>query len=222
MSYGSFNAQDFKPNNGGSSMHPIGIFAGTISNAEILPTKEGDGGYYAVTMKSNVGEVVMRYNLWNQNSQAVEIARGQLSALCHAINFYQLNFDTDGGRALVGAPVMFKVDAQLVPSDPNDKRSVKVSSPTLTQVTKVYSSAGVDPSAPSSAPVVPTEGAATQPQPAAPAAPAPAPFPQTTPAPAPSPAPASAAAPAPAPSWQQGASPALAAGATAKPPWQTN
>lgn len=215
MQYGSFNAQEFQPNNGGGTAHPTGIFSGTISNAEIKPTKNNDGGMYVVTLKSDKGEAVIRYNLWNQNQQAVEIARGQLSALCHAINFYQLNFDADGGRALVGAPLMFKVDAQLVPSDPNDARSVKVPSPTLTEVKKVYSSAGIDPSAPGNAPVVPTEDTAASP---APASPAPAPFPQATAAPAPSPAPAPSAAPA-APAWQQAAP---ATGTTAKPPWQTN
>lgn len=212
--YGSFNAQEFQPNNGGGTAHPVGIFVGTISNAEIKPTKNNDGGMYVVTFKSNAGEAVVRYNLWNQNQQAVEIARGQLSALCHAINFYQLNFDQDGGRAIVGAPLMFKVDAQLVPSDPNDVRSSKVPSPTLTEVKKVYSSAGIDPSAPGNPPVVPTEGAAVSPQPAATA---PAAFPQAPAQPAPvaaQPAPAAA----PAPAWQQNAAAAPAAG-TAKPPW---
>ena len=216
MSYGSFNANDYKPNNGGTTQHPVGIFSGTIVKAEILPTSENNGGFFAVTFKSNAGEAINRYNLWNQNSQTVEIARGQLSALCHAINYYTLNFDADGGGAIVGAPVMFEVRPQRVPSDPNDKRSAKIDSPNLTEVRKVYTAAGIDPTAPSSAPVVPTEGLVASPQPAASA---PAAFPQAAAQPAPvaaQPAPAAA----PAPAWSQSAAPA-AAPAGNKPPWQS-
>lgn len=218
MSYGSFNAQEFQPNNGGAAMHPPGIFVGTISNAEIKPTKDGNSGMYVVTFKSDKGEATTRYNLWNQNAQAVEIARGQLSSLCHAINYYHLNFDADGGRSLIGAPLMFEVGAQMVPSDPNDARSQKMPSATLTEVKRVFSSTGINPARPSDAPVVPTEGS---PAPAATQAPATTAAPFTPPASAPQPQATPPAAPPvspPAPAWQQPAAPA--AGVTAKPPWE--
>lgn len=214
--YGTFNANDFNPSNGGTASHPKGIFLGTISNAEIMPNKNKDGGYYAVTFKSNVGEVINRYNLWNPTERTMEIAREQLSALCRAVNYFQLNFDANGGRDLIGAPVMFEVGAQRVPSDPNDKNSAKIESPNLVEVKKVFSSAGIDPSAPGNAPVVPTDVAAASPQPAASA---PTAFPQAAVQPAPVAAKAAPAA-APAPAWQQNAAaPAAGATATARPPW---
>lgn len=213
MSYGSFNAQEIQPNQGGGTAHPVGIFVGTIADTAIKPTQANNGGMFVVSLKSNVGSIDNRYNLWNDNQDAVRISREQLSALCHAINYFHLNFDADQGAAIRGAPLMFEVGPQMVPSDPSDKRSQKVPSPTLTEVKRVFSAAGINPAKPGDAPVVPTEGA---PAAQAPAQQPAAPFPQTA-----APSPAAAPAAAPAAPWQQAqqAAPAAAPGGAPTPPW---
>jgi hypothetical protein len=222
--YGSFNANEVQPRMGGGGSHPVGIFMATISNAEIKPTKNNDGGFYEVTFKTNAGEIATRFNLWNQGEHAettVRIARENLSALCHAIVFYNINFDADGGRSLINAPLMIEVGPQLVNSDPNDKKSKKVESPNLREVKRFFSKEGRNPSSPGDAPVMPTEGDSGATQggpPALPAFPTNAAPPAAAAAPTPAPAPAASG-----PSWAQpgGAAPAAGAapGVGQKPPW---
>lgn len=219
--YGSFNANEFQPRMGGGGSHPVGIFHVTISNAEIVPTKNNDGGMYVVTFKSDKGEIPLRYNLWNSNETAVRIGRENLSALCHAIQFFNLNFDANGGRDIINAPLMIEVGPQMVPSDPEKPSSLKIESPNLREVKRVFSKEGRNPSSPNSPPVVPTEGdggsgAVSGAQGGPPALPA---FPSNAAPPA-----AATAAPAPAagPSWAQPAPAGQAAptpATTAKPPW---
>lgn len=101
MSLGNFNANEVPPEQGGSK-HPIGMFPFQITSTDVVSTKDNTGGMFAVELTSPAGKIVNNYNLWNQSSQAVEIARKQLSALCHAVGILQLNFDNNKGRELVG------------------------------------------------------------------------------------------------------------------------
>jgi len=92
----SFDANQFAPKQGGGG-HPVGKgFDAVISNTEIKPTSSGEGGMFVVEFTTPAGRMVNRYNLWNKNAKAVEIAHGELSALCHATGVFRLDFQNDG------------------------------------------------------------------------------------------------------------------------------
>ena len=99
---GSFDAQQFKPNQSGQP-HPVGSkFDFQISNTEIVQTKDQQSGMFVVEFTTPAGSIVSRYNIWNANPRAAEIAHGQLSALCHATGVFRLDWQNDGA-ALRGA-----------------------------------------------------------------------------------------------------------------------
>jgi hypothetical protein len=110
MTYGSFDATQHQPRQGGQA-HPVGKFPFTITDTKIEPTKDGTGGMFIVTFTSPSGDIVNRYNLWNNSPKAVEIAHGQLSALCHATGVYRVNFD-NAGAELRGARGMMDIGYQ--------------------------------------------------------------------------------------------------------------
>jgi hypothetical protein len=107
---GSFDASQFQPNQGGQG-HPVGKFPFNISHTECVSTKDQQGGMFVVTFTSPSGEIKTRYNLWNQNAKAVEIAHGQLSALCHATGVFKLDWQNEGA-ALRGARGMMEIGYQ--------------------------------------------------------------------------------------------------------------
>lgn len=98
---GSFDATQFKPNQGGDKVPP-GIYDATIANTVISPTKDNSGGMFVVDFATPSGTIVHRYNMWNQSAKAVEIAHGQLSALSHATGVFRIDWTNDGA-ALRGA-----------------------------------------------------------------------------------------------------------------------
>ena len=107
---GSFDASQFTPNQGGQA-HPVGKFPFTVSHTECVQTKDQQGGMFVVTLTSPSGEIKNRYNLWNSNAKAVEIAHGQLSALCHATGVFKLDWQNEGA-ALRGARGMMEIGYQ--------------------------------------------------------------------------------------------------------------
>ena len=145
---GSFNANQFEPNQGGGGIHPPAQKVPfRITNTEIKGNKAGDGGYYEVEFSSSQGSVIHRYNLWlNRSPKTVEIAHGQLSALCRAVNVYDIIWG-DGGKALIGAQGLMDVGYQRgeepSPDNPNAKG--------YTELKRVYDMAGNDPSKPGQA-----------------------------------------------------------------------
>lgn len=173
----SFDASQFEPSQGGGA-HPVGKFPATISNTAIKPTKSGDGGLFEVEFSTQAGSISNRYNLWNKNLQAVEIAQKQLSALCYATGIFKLDFRNDAA-VLRGAKLIIEVDNQKnKDGTPNGYVEVK----------KVYDLNGNEPGRSSPAP----QTASQQPQqPAQQVAPAPSngnggwgtPAPQNAPAP---------------------------------------
>lgn len=106
----SFDANQFEPTQGGGP-HPPGKFPATISATEIKPTKNNDGGMFIVTFKTDQGTIAHRYNLWNSNAKAVEIAHKELSALCHAIGIFKLDMKNDAA-AIIGSRLMIEVGQQ--------------------------------------------------------------------------------------------------------------
>jgi len=139
---GSFDASQFAPRQAGDA-HPPGKFPATISNTEIVPTKNQDGGMFVVTFTTPVGSIANRYNLWNNNPKAVEISHGELSALCHATGVFKLDWQNEGA-ALRNARCMIEVAPQL------DKERKETG---FMEIKKIFDPNGVEPGkAPPAAP----------------------------------------------------------------------
>ncbi len=69
---------------------PAGKYMAAITESELKPTKNGAGSYLQLTFQILDGPyknrlVWTRLNLDNPNATAVQIARGELSALCRAV-----------------------------------------------------------------------------------------------------------------------------------------
>ncbi len=88
-----FNAHDVDPNTGFDPI-PAGKYLAAITASEMKPTKNGTGSYLELTFTVLEGEyrgrtLWARLNLNNPNATAVKIARGELSAICHAVSVMQ-------------------------------------------------------------------------------------------------------------------------------------
>lgn len=75
--------QDFEP-------IPAGKYLAIIDESEMKPTKSGDGNYLELAFQILEGQykgrkLWSRLNLDNKNAQAVQIAQGELSAICRAV-----------------------------------------------------------------------------------------------------------------------------------------
>jgi hypothetical protein len=80
-------ATDFEP-------IPAGRYLAIISNSEMKPTKSGSGTYLELCFQLIDGPfknrlLWSRLNLSNPNNQAVQIAQGELSAICRAVGVMQ-------------------------------------------------------------------------------------------------------------------------------------
>ncbi len=86
---GNFNAHDVSPATDFEPL-PAGKYLAVITDSEMKPTKSGTGSFLALTFQIIDGPykgrlLWSRLNLDNPNAQAVQIAQGELSAICHAV-----------------------------------------------------------------------------------------------------------------------------------------
>lgn len=139
---GTFNANQFEPNQGGQA-HPIGLkFPFTITNTEIKENSAKTGGYFQVELTSPVGSIKKAYNIWykgDNEAKTVEIAHGQLSALCRAVNIYQIDWVNEGA-ALRGGRGMMDIGYQKGEEPTPEKPSGG-----YVEVKRVYDAAGNEP-----------------------------------------------------------------------------
>lgn len=96
-----FDARSVKPNQGGTA-HPPGMHDFIITNTHLQENKDQTGAMLVVEMTSPVGMIENRYNVINPSPDAVRISNEQLSALCHAVNIFQVAYP----KTPDGAPVM--------------------------------------------------------------------------------------------------------------------
>lgn len=141
-----FNANQYEPNQGLAAHPPATKIPFTITNTAIVETKDKTGAMLVVDLTSNQGTVIMRYNIHNQNPKAVEIAYGQLSALCRAVNIYQIDGNNEcaalrGGKGLMD--VGYQKGEDPDPAFPDRKG--------YTELKRVYDINGNDPSKPAQA-----------------------------------------------------------------------
>lgn len=146
----NFNANQYEPKQGMEGHPPAQKVPFTITNTEIRPTKdstpENPSGYLAVEFTSPIGSILQRYNIKNNSPKAVEIAYGQLSALCRAVNIYQIDGTNEcaalrGGKGLMD--IGYQKGEEPGPNNPDAKG--------YTELKRVYDLAGNDPSKPATA-----------------------------------------------------------------------
>lgn len=93
-----FDARQYTPTQGFPA-HPPGKFRALISNTERAVVKDNpQNGMFVVEFQTDQGRIAKRYNLWNQNAEAVRIANNELSALCFATGVYQIDLEQDGAQ----------------------------------------------------------------------------------------------------------------------------
>jgi len=143
---GSFNANQFEPNQGFGIHPPVQKVQFQITNTEIKETAAKDGGYFVVEFTSPLGMIRHNYNIWNKTPKAVEIAHGQLSALCRAVQVYNIDWGNEGA-ALRGARGLMDVGYQKGEEPSADNPDAKG----YTELKRVYDMAGNDPSRSASA-----------------------------------------------------------------------
>jgi hypothetical protein len=95
----NFNAHEVEPNVAFEPV-PAGKYIAVIINSEMKQTKSGNGNYLELTFEITEGEykgrkVWARLNIDNPNADAVKIARGELSAICRAVNVMTPNDSVD-------------------------------------------------------------------------------------------------------------------------------
>lgn len=139
----TFNANQHEPNQGIGVHPPAQKVPFTITNTEMKETADKTGGMLVVELTSPVGTLIHRYNVRNNSPKAVEIAMGQLSALCRATNIYNI----DGANecaALRGGKGLMDVGYQKGEEPGSNNPDAKG----YTELKRVYDLAGNDPSKP--------------------------------------------------------------------------
>jgi hypothetical protein len=140
----TFDANTIAPRQGGGAAHPVGNkFAFSITDVEVVPTKDNSGGMLVIEFTSDAGSVKNRYNLWNANDTARRIANEQLSALCHAVGIFQIG--PRQGKELVGAKGMMDIGHQKLTQDQQRKRDAGEVVEPFVELKKVYNAAGIEP-----------------------------------------------------------------------------
>lgn len=154
----SFNANAVEPSQGLSNHPPALKIPFTITNTAMKENSAKTGGYLEVELTSPQGVMIARYNTHNPEPKAVEIAYGQLSALCHATGRFNLEGGNDCAALRGGAGLMDI--AYQKGEDPATNPSAKG----YTELKRVYDINGNDPSRPKAATPQAQQGFGGQPQ----------------------------------------------------------
>lgn len=138
-----FNANQYEPKQGMEG-HPPALKAPfTITNTAIVETKDKTGGMLVVDFTSPMGVITHRYNINNASPKAVEIAYQQLSALCRAVNVFQIDGQNECA-ALRGGKGLMDIGYQKGEAPTDNNPDAKG----YTELKRVYDLAGNDPSKP--------------------------------------------------------------------------
>lgn len=118
MAFLNFNATEVAPETEYKPL-PAGEYVAMIVESSLENTKAGTGQYLKMKFQIVDGEhkgraIFDNLNINNPNQKAVEIARGRLSAICHAVNRLQIQ----ASEELHNLPLKIKVG--LEPNMNND------------------------------------------------------------------------------------------------------
>ena len=121
----NFNANEVEPS-APITILPPGRYPMAITKTEMKPTRAGNGSYLSVEFTISSGNGANRklwanLNLDNPNQQTVDIARRELSAICHAVGVLQVN-DSD---ELLGRELMVDVGIEKNGQTGEDTNRVK-------------------------------------------------------------------------------------------------
>lgn len=142
-----FDATEIAPQQVGGKHPPGNKFPATVTATEVKDVKDkttgqpdpNAGKYFEVMFTTPAGSIRNNYNLWNTSKQAVDIAVGQLSALCHAVGIFKVDMNNDGA-ALRGAKCLIDVGFQAGHEPSADKPEGG-----YVEVKKVYDANGNEP-----------------------------------------------------------------------------
>lgn len=112
-------SQDFEP-------IPAGKYLAIISGSEFKDTKKGDGKYLALKFQILDGPhknrtLFSNLNLDNPNAQAVQIAQGELSAICRAVGVLKPKDSTE----LHNLPLLITVRLEKRKDNGEDSNTIK-------------------------------------------------------------------------------------------------
>lgn len=111
-----FDARAVEPNEGFDIM-PAGEYDAAIVASEVKQTTNGDGKYLKLELQILNGQYQNRkvwdnLNIWNPNAQAVQIAKGTLSAICRAVNVLTPNDSAELHNKPLRVKLAVKKDAE--------------------------------------------------------------------------------------------------------------
>lgn len=120
MDLRGFDARTVEPNDGDFTPIPEGWYVASICHSEQKANKSGTGSHLALTFEVEAGghagrRVRDQLNLDNPNPTTVNIARGQLSAICRAIGV----MTPDSSEDLHGIPMMIRVTQRAGQANPD-------------------------------------------------------------------------------------------------------
>lgn len=140
----TFDARQYQPQQGFGG-HPAGMFNFAITNTYGKQNSSGQGYHFVVEFTSDQGRIENRYNLWHQTSpQTVEIANKELSALCHAVGIFLVNFPTNQD----GSPNLQMFGAELRGGKGRMEVAPQKNNPEYMEVKRVFDVNGNEPGKP--------------------------------------------------------------------------
>lgn len=130
---------------------PVGKYAVIVSATEMKQTKAGDGYYleceYTVTEGAHEGRRLWsRHNISNPNAKAEQIARQELSAICHAVGILKVADSAE----LHDRPLVIEVGLEKNKQNGEDVNRVRAWMPAAagTKAPETFSQAKPAPAAP--------------------------------------------------------------------------
>ena len=142
-----FDATQVAPSAGGSTLS-VGKHIVKIVDADLTPTKDDKGGMAVFTVEAidpqdpDFGRTMdYRLNIHHSNPKTVEIARAQLSALCHVTGVYQVQ----DLQQLFNIPFMVEVANQKLTADQQARKDAGENVEPYKEIKAVYDTGGAKP-----------------------------------------------------------------------------
>ena len=142
-----FDATKVAPQTGGSTLS-VGKHIVKIIDAELTSTKDDKGGMAVFTVEAidpqdpDFGRTMdYRLNIHNPNPKTVEIARAQLSSLCHVTGVYQVQ----DLQQLFGIPFMVDVQNQKLTADQQTRKDAGETVEPYKEIKGVFDTGGGKP-----------------------------------------------------------------------------
>jgi len=144
---GVFDATQVAPATGGSTLS-VGKHIVKIIDGELTTTKGGNGGMVVFTVEAidpndpDFGRTMdYRLNIHNENPKTVEIARQQLSAICHVTGIFQVQ----DLQQLFNIPFMVDVQNQKLTPQQLEKQAQGETVEPYKEIKAVFDTGGAKP-----------------------------------------------------------------------------